>query len=172
MLLPACIRVCPVEIPGRGRLSHLRPLLSVPELAARLVSNLPLQGTPCVLFGTCLGAIVAYEMAAQLGVAPRHGGTATRALRLMVSAVAPPHLYARAVMKLYLQRRLSRSEPAPVEEAVRILSGWRALPKDQVLRAFEAGNFAGVAEMKANDRLFQRVAPIGVNDIIMAVQYR
>jgi surfactin synthase thioesterase subunit len=37
---------------------------------------------------------------------------------------------------------------------------------------FEKGNFAGLDEMKRNDRLFNRVAPMGVNDIIMAVQYQ
>lgn len=36
---------------------------------------------------------------------------------------------------------------------------------------FEKGNFAGVEEMKKNERLFNRVAPMGVNDILMAVQY-
>ena len=37
---------------------------------------------------------------------------------------------------------------------------------------FEKGNFAGLEEMKRNERLFNRVAPLGVNDILMAVQYR
>jgi surfactin synthase thioesterase subunit len=37
---------------------------------------------------------------------------------------------------------------------------------------FEKGNFAGLEEMKKNERLFNRVAPMGVNDILMAVQYR
>ena len=33
------------------------------------------------------------------------------------------------------------------------------------------GNFAGVADMAANPRLFDRVAPIGVADILMAISY-
>jgi surfactin synthase thioesterase subunit len=37
---------------------------------------------------------------------------------------------------------------------------------------FEKGNFAGLEEMKKNERLFNKVAPMGVNDIMMAVQYR
>lgn len=37
---------------------------------------------------------------------------------------------------------------------------------------FEKGNFAGIEEMKKNKRLFQRIAPMGVNDILMAVQYK
>ena len=53
-----------------------------------------------------------------------------------------------------------------------ILRTWQDLPKETLLKAFEAGNFAGVEEMKRNDRLFERVAPMGVNDIMMAVQYR
>ena len=40
------------------------------------------------------------------------------------------------------------------------------------LQVFEKGNFAGLEEMKKNDRLFNRVAPMGINDILMAVQYK
>ena len=36
---------------------------------------------------------------------------------------------------------------------------------------FERGHFAGVEEMRTNERLFERVAPMGVNDIAMACQY-
>ena len=55
---------------------------------------------------------------------------------------------------------------------MRILRAWRDLPKEKLLHAFEGGHFAGVEEMKRNERLFERVAPMGVNDIMMAVQYR
>jgi hypothetical protein len=67
---------------------------------------------------------------------------------------------------------VGRGESPPVDEVMRILRGWKELPKEQLLRAFEAGHFAGIEEMKQNDRLFQRVAPMAVNDIMMAVQYR
>ncbi len=39
-------------------------------------------------------------------------------------------------------------------------------------QVFEKGNFAGLDEMKKNERLFNRVAPMGVNDILAAVQYK
>ena len=39
------------------------------------------------------------------------------------------------------------------------------------MQVFEKGNFAGLEEMKKNDRLFRRVAPMGVADIMLAVQY-
>jgi hypothetical protein len=65
-----------------------------------------------------------------------------------------------------------RNEAPPVEEVMAILRTWQDLPKETLLKAFEAGNFAGVEEMKRSDRLFERVAPMGVNDIMMAVQYR
>ena len=41
-----------------------------------------------------------------------------------------------------------------------------------LLQVFEKGNFAGLEAMKANPRLYDRVAPMGVNDIIMAVRYK
>lgn len=40
------------------------------------------------------------------------------------------------------------------------------------MQVFEKGNFAGLEEMKKNDKLFARVAPMGINDILMAIQYR
>jgi surfactin synthase thioesterase subunit len=40
------------------------------------------------------------------------------------------------------------------------------------MQVFEKGNFAGLEEMKKSERLFNKVAPMGVNDIMMAVQYR
>ncbi len=40
------------------------------------------------------------------------------------------------------------------------------------VQVFEKGNFAGLEEMKKNERLFNKVAPMGINDIMMAVQYR
>ncbi|KDD71443.1 hypothetical protein H632_c5012p0 [Helicosporidium sp. ATCC 50920] len=94
----------------------------------------------------------------------------------MTSAVSPPHAYAKAVAKLYMnpgKRRLRSIQPSSQEMAnvAGVLRMWRMLPKEAVMKAFEAGNFAGVEEMKANDRLFERVAPLGVNDILMAVQY-
>ena len=40
------------------------------------------------------------------------------------------------------------------------------------MQVFEKGNFAGVDAMRRSERLFNRVAPMGVADITMAVQYR
>lgn len=174
--LPSWVEVRPVEIPGRGRLASQPAKESVHELAEYLADTLPLDEAPYALFGTCLGAIVAFELAAELArraCAAGPGAPAPRQpLGVLVAAVAPPQHYARAVMRLYLQRSMRRGEPPPVEEVLGVLAGWRALGKDQLLRAFEAGNFAGVEEMRANDRLFWRVAPLGVADISMAVRYR
>ena len=61
---------------------------------------------------------------------------------------------------------------APVDEALRILRGWKDLPKEAVLHAFEASHFAGVDEMRRNERLFDRVSPMAMNDIMVALQYR
>lgn len=65
-----------------------------------------------------------------------------------------------------------RGEEPPIEEAMQVLSTWRDVSKEDLLLAFEGGNFAGIEEMKRNDRLFERVAPMAVNDIMMAVQYK
>ena len=39
-------------------------------------------------------------------------------------------------------------------------------------QVFEKGNFAGLEAMKANPRMFARVAPMGVADIVTAVRYQ
>lgn len=167
-MLPASVQVCPVEIPGRGRREGEPAINDVRELARLLARSLPLSDKPYAIFGTCLGAIVGYEIAREVD----ESRCAPMPAALFTAAVSPPHLYAVAVMRLYLQRRLARHEAPPVEEVMRVLRSWRDQPKHVVLRAFEAGNFAGVEEMQRNDRLFERVAPMGVNDIMMAVQYR
>ncbi len=45
-LLPACIQVCPVEIPGRGRREGEPALTDAAELARLLARSLPLQARP------------------------------------------------------------------------------------------------------------------------------
>ena len=65
-----------------------------------------------------------------------------------------------------------RNEPPPVEEALAFLRTWDKVDRSQLLAVFAAGNFAGIEEMRRNERLLERVAPLGVNDIAMAVQYK
>ena len=43
MLLPAGVQVCPIEIPGRGRLSSQDPMPDIATLADSLAMGLPLQ---------------------------------------------------------------------------------------------------------------------------------
>jgi len=101
-MLPASIQVCPVEIPGRGRREGEPAISDLRQLARLLAHSLPLADKPYAIFGTCLGAIVGYEVVREverLGCAPLPAA-------LLPAAVSPPHLYAVAVMKLYLQRPL------------------------------------------------------------------
>jgi surfactin synthase thioesterase subunit len=87
------------------------------------------QDKPYAFFGTCLGAITAYEV---IRVVEREQ-LAPMPLAFYTSAVSPPHLYARAVMKLYLTRALSEDEPLPTEEVMAKLRGWQQLPKETVM---------------------------------------
>lgn len=59
----------------------------------------PLQDKPYALFGTCLGAIVAYEVTRRIA----EQKTAPMPVAIFPAAVSAPHLYAIAVMKLYVQ---------------------------------------------------------------------
>lgn len=53
-----------------------------------------------------------------------------------------------------------------------LLSTWDKIPREQLLAIFEKGNFAGVDEMRTNDYLLARVAPMGINDVAMACRYQ
>jgi len=167
-LLPPAVAVCPVELPGRGRRARDAPPADLRSLAAQLVAGLDLDAGPYALFGACLGAVLAYEVAAE---AARVG--ARPPLALFVAAAAPPHLYAPAVARLYLPPGMAAPADAKAlaADAAARLRAWKSLPKALVLSVFKAGNFAGVADMETDPRLYDRVAPVGVADILLAVTY-
>ena len=61
-----------------------------------------LQDKPYALVGTCLGAIVAYEIARRV----QERKHAPMPVVFFPAAVSAPHLYAIAVMKLYVQHQV------------------------------------------------------------------
>ncbi len=65
------------------------------------------QDKPWAIFGTCLGAIVAYEVTKR--VAERKN--APLPIAIFAAAVSPPHLYAIAVMKLYVEFAVGAHPP-------------------------------------------------------------
>lgn len=76
-------------------------LWSITQVTATSTScaHLCEQDKPYAIFGTCLGAIVAYEVTRR--VAERK--CAPMPVAIFPAAVSAPHLYAIAVMKLYVQ---------------------------------------------------------------------
>lgn len=89
-----------------------------------------MQDKPYALFGTCLGAIVAYEIARIIEkklIAPMP-------VALFMAAVSPPHLYASAVMKLYMTKPMREDESPPLDEIMQRLLGWNTLPKETVMQ--------------------------------------
>ena len=102
MMLPASIQVCPVELPGRGRREGEEGISDVRSLARALARHLPLADKPYAVFGTCLGAIVGYEVAREV----EETRCAPMPTALFLAAVSPPHLYADAVAALYMKRPL------------------------------------------------------------------
>lgn len=52
-----------------------------------------------------------------------------------------------------------------------LLSTWDTMPRDQLLSIFEKFHIAGVEEMRTNDHLLARMAPMVINDLAMACHY-
>ena len=96
-MLPASIQVCPVELPGRGRREGEEGITDARELAKVLAHGLPLKDKPYAVFGTCLGAIVGYEVVREV----ERSGCAPMPALLVPAAVSPPHLYAKVIQALY-----------------------------------------------------------------------
>ena len=86
-----------------------------------------LQDKPYALFGTCLGAITAYEVAQRAtarGLPPP--------LAFFPAAVSPPHLYAMAVMKLYLAPG-TRVDSTSFDTVINQLRNWKDIPKETLM---------------------------------------
>jgi medium-chain acyl-[acyl-carrier-protein] hydrolase len=66
-LVPAWIRLVPVELPGRGARSHEPPIGSMPALVETLLPEiLALGDRPLALFGHSVGAKIGFEIARRL----------------------------------------------------------------------------------------------------------
>ena len=96
-MLPASIQVCPIELPGRGRRAGEEAIGDVKELARALARGLPLADKPYAVFGTCLGAIIGYELVREV----ERSGCAPLPAVFMPAAVSPPHLYAKVIWRIY-----------------------------------------------------------------------
>lgn len=169
-IFPAFIEIYPVQIPGRGRQEGQTTITCLSDLSDHLTRTLPFDEMPYAVFGTCLGAIIGYDMIQKLELSGRR-----KPLLFMPAAVSPPDKYASLITKIYTPRkpifRLHKRSIALKNEVTRRLEGWRSLPREEVLYAFEAGHFAGIEEMMASEKLFDKVAPMAISDIIMAINY-
>lgn len=86
---------------------------------------------PYAIFGTCLGAIIGYEI---IRVAQREG--LPLPVAFFPAAVSPPHLYSVAVMKLYLVNPLKPGERPPqalYDQVLTRLKNWHTLTKEQMI---------------------------------------
>ena len=94
-----------------------------------LVTASLLQDMPYALLGTCLGAIVAYELAQCAGLAGLPLPVA-----LFTAAVSPPHLYAEAVAQLYAAPGSAAAGPDMMAGVLQKLQDWQSLPKELIMQ--------------------------------------
>jgi surfactin synthase thioesterase subunit/NAD(P)-dependent dehydrogenase (short-subunit alcohol dehydrogenase family)/acyl carrier protein len=86
--LPESVEVLAVEQPGRGRRLVETPVQSIADITSGVVEALQARpDLPLMIFGHCLGAIVAYEF---LRVHTAAGGSVRH---FFASGAAAPHLY-------------------------------------------------------------------------------
>jgi medium-chain acyl-[acyl-carrier-protein] hydrolase len=87
-LVPDWMQVCPIELPGRGKLFAEAPANSLAELSREVSAVLmAYEGHPFALFGHSMGALIAYEVARAL---ERAGSRSL--VYLFLSGARPPFL--------------------------------------------------------------------------------
>lgn len=91
------------------------------------------QDKPYALFGTCLGAITSYELA----YAAMAGGRPPP-VALFTAGVSPPHIYAAAVMRLYLKPGEDASQAPDVAQVMQTLRTWDQIPKELLMQVRSA----------------------------------
>ncbi len=86
---PACIEICPVQLPGRENRFAEAPFFSLEVLVATLSHiMLPYLERPYVFFGHSMGALISFELACAL----RRKGHTPGPERLYISGHRAPHL--------------------------------------------------------------------------------
>ena len=90
-----------------------------------------MQDKPYAFFGTCLGAIVAYETIQAVASAK----VKPLPIAFFPAAVSPPHIYAGAVAKLYqAPEEEKQSFPSMMTSVLDKLRRWRELPQEVVMQ--------------------------------------
>lgn len=88
-ILPNCIEICPVQLPGRGNRISEAPFTSLPALLNALETGLDptFSDKPFAFFGHSMGALIGFELARRLEARYR-----TSPVYLFVSGHSAPQL--------------------------------------------------------------------------------
>jgi len=109
--IPANVQICPIAMPGYGKQTNRAFWKSVRELSANITSSIPTD-VPFALAGSCLGAIISFEVARSL----RNAGKRLPLHHFAIACSAPQD-YSRALRLLYSNRLKANAFFVPSEES-------------------------------------------------------
>lgn len=109
--IPANVQICPIAMPGYGKQTNRAFWKSVRELSANITSSIPTD-VPFALAGSCLGAIISFEVARSL----RNAGKRLPLHHFAIACSAPQD-YSRALRLLYSNRLKENAFFVPSEES-------------------------------------------------------
>jgi len=169
--MPGTFELCPVSMPGFGKQTSKPFWKSVQELAAVICDAIPLD-KPFILVGSCLGAIIAFEVKLQLERTSRRVPE-----WLFTIACSAPQDYSDALRRLYSGRLKQHTYFVPSDQAkaVKKFSELSDEERDFAVHDLQALGFfqseETVKNLTANQEYFEHVMTQLAGQMQLAERY-
>lgn len=134
--------IAAVELPGRGRLAGEPAACSLPDCARRLIGQIDRPGSPLILHGHCMGALLAFEAVKAM----TESGAPAPALLVVSGRNAPCHTNSwlhrvKDMDDRSLFEELQRTGAIPAGLSLAMAQGFLALLRDDetMFRGYDPG---------------------------------